>query len=253
MVRIAIALAAIPLHARSVRLRRVVGRTKGLEADPGVTNAWSNGSGAALKSTTYPRTAFDGTRQDLASRVTIDALIRDRGAKLSRAFRSRPAPDSRRWRRSRSTADHSAGGFCRSRRRIFVRANQLLATRGLEVMPTRLRPCRNGSLQPPLNDSGLITGPGLLFVVSGPSGAGKDTLVEALRRRRPESPILDLGDDAWAPAGGANGEHYFFVSKTDFEERLRGGGLLGVARVRRQPLRYPARLRRTEPDARATT
>ena len=31
----------------------------------------------------------------------------------------------------------------------------------------------------------MSTGPGLLFVVSGPSGAGKDTLVEALRGHRP--------------------------------------------------------------------
>lgn len=77
-----------------------------------------------------------------------------------------------------------------------------------------------------MNRRGLITGPGLLFVVSGPSGAGKDTLVEALRQRRPSLRYSISATTRGRRPEEREGEHYFFVSKTDFEERLRGGGLL---------------------------
>jgi guanylate kinase len=72
----------------------------------------------------------------------------------------------------------------------------------------------------------LTTGPGLLFVVSGPSGAGKDTLVEALRERRPSLRYSISTTTRGCRAEERDGEHYFFVSKADFDERLRGGGLL---------------------------
>ncbi len=77
-----------------------------------------------------------------------------------------------------------------------------------------------------MNRRGLITGPGLLFVVSGPSGAGKDTLVEALRQRRPSLRYSISATTRGRRPEEREGEHYFFVSKTDFEERLHGGGLL---------------------------
>jgi guanylate kinase len=71
----------------------------------------------------------------------------------------------------------------------------------------------------------LITGPGLLFVVSGPSGAGKDTLVEALRRRRPTLRYSVSATTREPRADELNGEHYFFVAQEEFE-RLRLAGLL---------------------------
>jgi guanylate kinase len=72
----------------------------------------------------------------------------------------------------------------------------------------------------------LSTGPGLLFVVSGPSGAGKDTLVEALREGRP-SLRYSVSATTRAPrAQECNGEHYFFVSALEFERLRRESGLL---------------------------
>ncbi len=65
---------------------------KGWQSDPSVPNSWSTGSGSARQEYTYQSTGFDGTRQDLASRVTIDALIRDRGAKLQSSVPFAPCP-----------------------------------------------------------------------------------------------------------------------------------------------------------------
>ncbi len=72
---------------------------------------------------------------------------------------------------------------------------------------------------------------GNLFIVSGPSGAGKGTLVRELLRRV---------DDAWvsvsvatrAPRRGeVEGRHYFFVSDPQFDRLREEGGLLEWAEV----------------------
>jgi len=72
----------------------------------------------------------------------------------------------------------------------------------------------------------LITGPGLLFVVSGPSGAGKDTLVEALRERRSSLRYSVSATTRPARPDERNEEHYFFLSDVEFERLRRGGGFL---------------------------
>jgi guanylate kinase len=73
---------------------------------------------------------------------------------------------------------------------------------------------------------GLSTGPGLLFVVSGPSGAGKDTLVEALREIRPSIRYSISATTRPARPEERNEEHYYFVSEDEFDRSQRAGGLL---------------------------
>jgi guanylate kinase len=72
----------------------------------------------------------------------------------------------------------------------------------------------------------VITGPGLLFVVSGPSGAGKDTLVDALRRRVPRLRYSISATTRAPRPDEADGVHYFFLSRDEFERRRLAGELL---------------------------
>jgi guanylate kinase len=73
---------------------------------------------------------------------------------------------------------------------------------------------------------GALTGPGLLFVVSGPSGAGKDTVVDALRKRMPRL-RYSVSATTRAPRGGEiEGEAYFFVDREEFERAVARGDFL---------------------------
>lgn len=71
-----------------------------------------------------------------------------------------------------------------------------------------------------------MLGPGLLFVVSGPSGAGKDTLVDALRQRLPRLRYSVSATTRDPRPGEVEGEHYFFLNREDFERRRAAGGFL---------------------------
>jgi guanylate kinase len=72
----------------------------------------------------------------------------------------------------------------------------------------------------------VISGPGLVFVVSGPSGAGKDTLVDALLVRLPRLRYSISATTRPPRAGEEDGKHYFFLSREEFERRLTAGQLL---------------------------
>ena len=66
----------------------------------------------------------------------------------------------------------------------------------------------------------VLTGPGLLFVVSGPSGAGKDTLVEGLKVRR-ERLLYSVSATTREPRPGEReGTDYFFLEVEEFRRRL---------------------------------
>lgn len=72
----------------------------------------------------------------------------------------------------------------------------------------------------------VVFGPGLLFVVSGPSGAGKDTLVEALRERMQRLKYSVSVTTREPRPGERDGEAYFFVTRTEFERRLKSHAFL---------------------------
>ena len=69
-------------------------------------------------------------------------------------------------------------------------------------------------------------GPGLLFVVSGPSGAGKDTVVDALRARMPRLRYSVSATTRAPRPGERDGEAYFFLAREDFESKIAAGAFL---------------------------
>ena len=76
------------------------------------------------------------------------------------------------------------------------------------------------------SSGGTLLGPGLLFVVSGPSGAGKDTLVDALRVRMPRLRYSVSATTREPRPGEREGEHYFFLTREEFERRIAEDGFL---------------------------
>ena len=72
---------------------------------------------------------------------------------------------------------------------------------------------------------------GFLFVVSGPSGAGKGTLVERLVKRRPECVFSISSTTRPRRPHETHGVEYEFVSREEFEQRRAQGLFLESAEV----------------------
>jgi guanylate kinase len=70
---------------------------------------------------------------------------------------------------------------------------------------------------------------GLLVVISGPSGVGKDTLIERLRERDPSLRYSISYTTRKPRPGEADGVNYFFVSRQQFEELIAQGFFLEYA------------------------
>jgi guanylate kinase len=71
---------------------------------------------------------------------------------------------------------------------------------------------------------------GILFVISAPSGAGKTTLVEALRQTA--NLFYSVSCTTRPPRSGEiDDEHYQFLSTADFRARLEAGDFLEHAQV----------------------
>lgn len=88
----------------------------------------------------------------------------------------------------------------------------------------------------PPHGKGLATaGPtrrtGNLFIVSGPSGAGKGTLVRALLDRVPDLWLSISATTRPPRPGELEGVHYFFLTRKEFERKIETGGLLEWAEV----------------------
>ena len=70
---------------------------------------------------------------------------------------------------------------------------------------------------------------GLLFVVSGPSGSGKGTVVHKAREKRDF--LLSVSATTRPPRKGEeDGVHYYFITKEDFETRIAEGRMLEYTR-----------------------
>ncbi len=66
----------------------------------------------------------------------------------------------------------------------------------------------------------------ILMVVSGPSGVGKGTIVKDIVARRADV-VESVSCTTRAPrAGEVDGKHYFFVTREEFEARIRANGFL---------------------------
>ncbi len=67
---------------------------------------------------------------------------------------------------------------------------------------------------------------GKLIVLTGPSGVGKGTLVQILLQRHPEL-YLSISATTRSPRPGeVHGQHYYFISRADFEKMISDGALL---------------------------
>lgn len=71
---------------------------------------------------------------------------------------------------------------------------------------------------------------GNLFVISGPSGAGKGTLVALLREAVPDTWISVSATTRAPRAGEVDGVHYFFKTEEEFLKLAEAGGFLEWAR-----------------------
>jgi guanylate kinase len=62
-----------------------------------------------------------------------------------------------------------------------------------------------------------------VFVITGPSGVGKGTLIAALRERHPELELSVSATTRRPRAGEADGVAYHFLTEEDFDRRLASG------------------------------
>lgn len=74
---------------------------------------------------------------------------------------------------------------------------------------------------------------GKAIVVAGPSGVGKGTVVAELRRRWPAVWLSVSATTRAARPGERDGEHYFFITPTEFDELVATNGMLEWAWVHR--------------------
>src|SRR3954465_40314 len=72
----------------------------------------------------------------------------------------------------------------------------------------------------------MIRGVGKVFVITGPSGVGKGTLIERLLERIPELELSVSGTTREPRPGEVDGRDYHFLSPEEFRRRLEAGDFL---------------------------
>jgi guanylate kinase len=70
-----------------------------------------------------------------------------------------------------------------------------------------------------------------VFIISGPSGVGKDAVIERLRERFPDAFFAVTATTRERRPGEIDGVHYYFLSEDDFQDRLAAGEFLESATV----------------------
>jgi guanylate kinase len=68
--------------------------------------------------------------------------------------------------------------------------------------------------------------PGRLIVLTGPSGAGKGTLLKALLERHPELYVSISATTRSARPGEIHGQHYYFLDRAEFDRMVAAGDFL---------------------------
>ena len=67
---------------------------------------------------------------------------------------------------------------------------------------------------------------GLLFIISGPAGSGKGTVVSELLKAHPEIKLSISATTRNPRPGEVNGVHYYYITKEEFEKRIEDGKML---------------------------
>lgn len=67
---------------------------------------------------------------------------------------------------------------------------------------------------------------GKLFVLSAPSGCGKTTIAKAILQKHPELLFSVSATTRPMRVGEVNGKDYFFLTREEFEQRIRSGDLI---------------------------
>ncbi len=71
-----------------------------------------------------------------------------------------------------------------------------------------------------------IDGRGLLVIISAPSGAGKDTVIERLVKRLDDAVVYVTATSRKPRPGEVNGTDYYFYSPEKFREEIEAGNFL---------------------------
>ena len=67
---------------------------------------------------------------------------------------------------------------------------------------------------------------GTLYIISAPSGTGKSTIVGEILKADPNISFSVSATTRAPREGEVNGKDYFFISRTEFDDLVRNGGML---------------------------